>query len=205
MTNIIFMCYNASMKNYISKILISLGTLTLFLAVANSASAVTIIRTNYPTYEDCNSSWTTPVGCANRNNYSGGGYNTGYYNNQYAYNQYPTYTTQKQPVVNNYYYPTTTKTVNTSSTSTKSTTAQKTTTAKTTTKAKDNGDNSGEVKGASTGNDLTAMSLRGSGGFLPSSLWQWLIVIFLILIIIILMRLIVRHRNEVDKSEVHAH
>ena len=38
-------------------------------------------------------------------------------------------------------------------------------------------------------NNLSALSLNGSGGFMPSSVWQWLAVIFLILVIIIIARM----------------
>ena len=38
-------------------------------------------------------------------------------------------------------------------------------------------------------NGLAALSLNGSGGFMPSSVWQWLLVVFLILIVIIIARM----------------
>ena len=37
-------------------------------------------------------------------------------------------------------------------------------------------------------NGIAALSLAGSGGFMPSSVWQWLLVILLILVIVILAR-----------------
>ncbi len=40
-----------------------------------------------------------------------------------------------------------------------------------------------------TNNNLSALSLNGSGGFMPSSVWQWILIVFLILIIIIIARL----------------
>ncbi len=43
-----------------------------------------------------------------------------------------------------------------------------------------------------TTNDLAALSLAGSGGFMPSSVWQWLFVILLILAVIILFRMLTR-------------
>ncbi|MEI6659951.1 MAG: hypothetical protein WCK91_00830 [bacterium] len=43
-----------------------------------------------------------------------------------------------------------------------------------------------------TTDGLTALSLRGSGSFMPSSVWQWLFVIILLLAIIILARLIIK-------------
>lgn len=37
-------------------------------------------------------------------------------------------------------------------------------------------------------NGLTALSFKGSGGFMPSSIWQWILVVLLILAIIIIAR-----------------
>ena len=42
-------------------------------------------------------------------------------------------------------------------------------------------------------NDLTALSFQGSGGFMPSSIWQWMLVVVFILIIIIIARLFKKH------------
>lgn len=53
-------------------------------------------------------------------------------------------------------------------------------------------------------NELTALSLRGSGSFMPSSIWQWLLVVFLILVIIILSRILTR-RHEVHEVHNVAH
>ncbi len=52
---------------------------------------------------------------------------------------------------------------------------------------------------------LTALSIRGSGGFMPSSIWQWLLVIFLILVIIIIARMLTRptHHHEVHTVTAH--
>lgn len=50
----------------------------------------------------------------------------------------------------------------------------------------------------SNGSELTALSLNGSGSFMPSSVWQWFIVIFLILVIVIISRMLTRgpeHHN----------
>jgi len=41
-------------------------------------------------------------------------------------------------------------------------------------------------------NDLAALSLAGTGGFMPSSVWQWLFVILLILAVIILFRMLTK-------------
>lgn len=55
-------------------------------------------------------------------------------------------------------------------------------------------------------NDLTALSLAGSGGFMPSSVWQWILVIFLILIIIILARQFSKKKtSHADPHTAHAH
>jgi hypothetical protein len=60
-----------------------------------------------------------------------------------------------------------------------------------------------------TSNDLTALSLRGSGSFMPSSLWQWMIVVILILLIIILARMLTRghivHHYEDNNHGAPAH
>ena len=56
------------------------------------------------------------------------------------------------------------------------------------------------------GNDLAALSLQGSGGFMPSSVWQWILVVFLILIIIILARKFSKkHTSHEDPHTAHAH
>lgn len=50
-----------------------------------------------------------------------------------------------------------------------------------------------------TGNGLTALSVAGSGGFMPSSVFQWFLIILLILGIIIIARMLTRS----DHHEVH--
>lgn len=59
----------------------------------------------------------------------------------------------------------------------------------------------------SQGNEITALSLRGSGGFMPSSIWQWILVVILILTIIIIARMFVRkpHPADHDNHVAHAH
>lgn len=53
--------------------------------------------------------------------------------------------------------------------------------------------NSGFTNGyQSVGTGITALSLKGSGGFMPSSIWQWIFVIILILVIIIVARTLTR-------------
>ncbi len=54
-----------------------------------------------------------------------------------------------------------------------------------------------------TNSDLTALSLNGSGGFMPSSIWQWLLVVLLILAIIIIARMIGRKSNSHNAHPAH--
>lgn len=115
----------------------------------------------------------------------------------------PIYATTPTPIVNNYY--TTPAPVVASSTNTVTTPATTQT------------DNSVNVKNANTtdgtlkpltdtaGNNLTALSLNGSGGFMPSSVWQWLLVIALILIIIIIARILGRKPAANSPHGVPAH
>lgn len=54
-------------------------------------------------------------------------------------------------------------------------------------------------------NDLAALSLQGSGGFMPSSVWQWLFVILLILAIIIIARMLGRAPAHHETHTVATH
>ncbi len=208
------------MKNYISKILITLGTLTIFLVGANFASAFTYSNYSYDS-TNCSSSWTTPIGCSNSSGYSQYNYNqpNGYNNQQYAYNnnQYSNNQTDKTPVINNYYYQINpaskapTKTVNkkvvsstsvkTNSNSNSNKVVKKNTTNNTTNVVKTEKTN--KDKFYSSG--LTALSLHGSNSFIPDTFWQWLMVVVLILIIVILTRLINKtvHRKKDSITPVH--
>lgn len=57
---------------------------------------------------------------------------------------------------------------------------------------------------AGSNSNLTALALNGSGGFMPSSVWQWIIVVFLILVIIIIIRIMIRKPDEIhEHHEVH--
>ncbi len=57
---------------------------------------------------------------------------------------------------------------------------------------------------AGKNSELTALAFNGSGGFMPSSVWQWIIVVFLILIIIIIIRVIIKKPDEIhEHHEVH--
>jgi len=193
------------MKNYITKILISIGTLSLIFIGANSVSAL-----------DCNSTWTTPVGCNSgyiEYDYFDQSYNQPYNQyDQYGYTQ-PVPTTQyrvvqsqaQRPVVNNYYYQTTgstNKVASSTTTKTVAKTTDKTDTSSSDKSATDNQNDSEDVFNSDQSyyNGLTALSFRGDGGFLPSSFWQWLLVIVLILAIVIIVRLI----NRSSYKEVHS-
>lgn len=195
------------MNKYISKILIVLAVITLSLTFTGSA------RAEYPTLKDCvDATWTTPVGCDKvmaryYAGYYSNGYDYGYTTTQYAYTQpvQPTQYAYAQPiqsgapVVNNYYYktnPTTTKT--TTSTTVKSAT---TGSSSSDTAVKSNTSSTQEEADESQtfNNNLPALAFAGSGGFLPSSFWQWLLVAVLILAIVILVRLI----NRSTHKEVH--
>ena len=49
-----------------------------------------------------------------------------------------------------------------------------------------------QATGTNIGNSIPALSMKGSGGFLPSSVWQWIFVVILILVIIIISRSFVK-------------
>lgn len=136
----------------------------------------------------------------------------------------PTQVATAPSVVNNYYYPTTyTAPKAATTTSTNTTSTQKTTTDNNTVTPTTNTTNgtsydntsSGNGLGASaynsygqaTDNGITALSLRGSGSFMPSSIWQWIFVIILILAIIIIARMLTRKPNLIvqEAHSAHAH
>jgi len=70
-------------------------------------------------------------------------------------------------------------------------------------------DNTKEVNNnlddSANNNGITALSLRGSGSFMPSSIWQWLLVIVLILVIIIIARTFVKKPSPGDHDTHAAH
>lgn len=124
-------------------------------------------------------------------------------------------------VVNNYYYPAPTapkSTATTTTTTTPKTVAsatpsgtRNTVTGNTNGSTGFNGNGvNGSTLGASAyngtnGSDITALSLNGSGSFMPSSVWQWLLVIALILIIIIISRMFVHKASPADHAAHAAH
>lgn len=186
------------MENKITKNLIILGAIIFTLAFTNQAQAYC------QRYAFSNK--LVDRHCVEENdyyqNYETSSTGTTSYNDQTS--------SSKTSVVNNYYYPT--KYVSPEvATNTNTSTANKTV---------DNYSNSNTGKnvysnslGASaydsnqTGNGITALSLRGSGSFMPSSIWQWILVVILILIIIIIARMFVRKPNPADHDNhvVHAH
>ena len=141
---------------------------------------------------------------------------------QYSYYQASGYNTSTQPqpqpkttsVVNNYYQTapaTTAKTTTSTTTDTtnKNTTTNNTDTTGTNTVGYNNSLGASAYNGSSqaSGNGLTALSLAGSGGFMPSSIWQWIFVIILILVIVIISRMLINNRQTVlqESHIVHAH
>jgi hypothetical protein len=109
--------------------------------------------------------------------------------------------TTANSVSSNTYYPT-----QSVATVKKSTTSKSTTNVSNTSTSNTNDANSGNVLGASAYNSgITALSLRGSGGFMPSSIWQWLLVIILILIIIVISRSLVKKPSPGDHDTHVAH
>lgn len=55
-----------------------------------------------------------------------------------------------------------------------------------------------------TNNGLTALSLAGSGGFMPSSIWQWILVVLLIFAIIVIARMLSRpEHHEIHGVSAH--
>lgn len=66
----------------------------------------------------------------------------------------------------------------------------------------DQGQVTGSLYPNTSTNELTALSLNGSGGFMPSSIWQWFLVVLLILAIVIIFRMLVR---KPEHHEIHTH
>ncbi|HLP86969.1 MAG TPA: hypothetical protein VK153_03825 [Candidatus Paceibacterota bacterium] len=143
-----------------------------------------------------------------------------YYYPQQVATANTTSTTATKPtsqVVNNYYYYQTPSTAKTSTTSTTGTYTYPSSTTSTsngsTTGGVINGVNTANNLGASaynpyaqvSGNGIPALTLRGSGGFMPSSIWQWILVVFLILAIIVLARMFVKKPSPADHDAHGAH
>lgn len=189
------------MKNKTIKNIIAVGTLALLLGVSQTASAyVPGLWDPQVRQVNPNPTFSTVVSSA--------------------------YTT---PVVNQNTTTTTTTTNNNNSNTVTTTSAPKQTVAKQTktvtrnTVARSNVNNSGynnngfvnsnnnqgQIQGSlypnNNGNELTALSINGSGGFMPSSLWQWMLVVLLILVIIIIARMLTRKPEHHEIHTVTAH
>ena len=227
MTKGMLICYNTPMENTITKrFILVLGIVIFGFAMVKSVSAAynpIYAFSNNPVSFQSNSS---------ADFYGNGGYPYPqnnyqnpqsqypvpyYYPQQVAYNNTaPVAATTAKPttsVVNNYYYqtaPATTKTSTTSTTGTYTYPSSSTTSNSNIPQGVVNGVNTGNNLGASaynpygqvTDNGIPALSLRGSGGFMPSSIWQWILVIFLILAIIVLARMFVKKPSPSD-HDVH--
>lgn len=200
MTNSILICYNIPMmKNKTTKNLIILGAIVFSFAFANNAFAYTCVGyTCYDSYNPTYSSGYSP-------SYNPRNVPQNNYQDYYAYNPNVVQNVQNvqtpTPVVNNYYYPTTTRVVTstvpsaTTTNTTTNTTNNTTTTPTETPVVVDSSNPTGNNLGASAAG-ITALSLRGSGSFMPSSIWQWMLVVILILAIIIIARIMIRKSQE---------
>lgn len=146
-------------------------------------------------------------------------YNSNFSSSQYAFYQQSGYNTNnnvpdtesKTSIVNNYYQtvPAVAKTNTSSTTNTSNTSTNKNTENTNVNDTNTQGYSSGlgaSAYGSQTGNDITALSLRGSGSFMPSSIWQWIFVIILILVIVIIARMLTNKPMVLQESHVsHTH
>jgi hypothetical protein len=142
----------------------------------------------------------------NNNSYydSGYSYNTPTYYQQSTSNTYYVPTTQPDTyVVNNYYY----QSPNTPTTNTNTTSNTKATTTTKNDNTNDVSDNENfsdlNNNDQNDGNGITALAINGSGGFMPSSIWQWMLVVILILTIIVISRMLVKKPSPAD-HDLHA-
>jgi hypothetical protein len=190
------------MKNITKKLTIILGAIIFSFALVNSVSAYShyAYSTDPVGYElDSNSPiyyYQQPV---NINPIY-----PPYYQQPVVITPTVTTTTATKPttsVVNNYYYQTAPATTKTTTTNTSNNTTSGTPTYIPATSSTTNGLGASAYNGynqATIGNGITALSLKGSGGFMPSSIWQWIIVVVLILIIIIIARMFVHKPDPAD-------
>jgi len=189
LTSWVVICYNNKMKNKTVKNLIILGTIIFSFSFANGAFA---------------SSYGTGY---HSSSYHGDGADVGYSTSRYTSNSsdYLASQNSEPTVVNNYYYGS--QTSKTSSATTSPATVAKSnidsvsnTLNKENSSLDSNSSLSDNLLGASAANGLTALSLRGSGGFMPSSIWQWIFVAILILVIITLIRILAHGSKKVVAS-----
>lgn len=190
LTKGVLICYNTFMKIKTIKNLIILGTIVFSFGIAGNSSAYSCSG-----YEcDYNSSYGYRS--------VGSGYDAENYDDSNS-------NINERTIVNNYYYGTPSS-VNKNSTSNSSDSVKNTgndsSSDNLNTDSEDLGIlNDSDVKsnllGASAASGLTALSLRGSGGFMPSSIWQWILAGILLLVIIILIRVLINNSNK--KSSHH--
>ena len=209
------------MDNKITKNLIIFGAIIFSLTMVNNVSAACktyafsnecIVNQNYS-----QNNYYPPTGYYEQTVYGYNSYNSN--NNNNSNNIYNPITQNTQPVpavVNNYYYPQVAQrtivtpepkvvTVTAPKTFIPATTVKDTTTNNTTSV---NGYNPNSYNGSipATGGGLTALSVRGSGSFMPSSIWQWIFVIILILVIIIISRMFINKPIVGQESHIqHSH
>jgi len=179
------------MENKITKNLIILGAIVFSFILTNNVDAG---------YYHYNYSATSTDPVYYEYNYPSSPDSSYYYGSTSAYNS--SSSTDGKTVINNYYNTATAtkvKTTATEKTTTDTSDSDKETSASV---AKANADYTNNL-GASAGNGITALSLRGSGGFMPSSIWQWIFVVILILVVVILARLITK-KPAVVEEEIHA-
>ena len=190
------------MENKLSnKLIVTLGAIIVFFALAGSVKASYVTNYAYSTdpvgyeYQPAMPYYQQPSVVNNPI------YPQYYQQPQYVYYQQPTTTTTTAKpttsVVNNYYYQTpATKTTTTSTTPIvyvpTTTTTQSAIPANVEPAIPSNNLGASAYNPyAQTGNGITALSLRGSGSFMPSSIWQWILVVILILAIIVIARMFV--------------
>jgi len=187
------------MTNKVTKNLIILGAIIFSLILTNNVFA------DYNPYDSTN--WLRPVTSSTSDNYYYD-YNGNY--GQSGYNQSSTYdsNTGRPTTINNYYYQAIPKNTSETNTTNKvaTTTSSKTVTDNTynTNESDNNNLDDSAYNGQDNGNNITALSLRGSGGFMPSSIWQWFLVVILILVIIVISRMLIRKKQNTTMQESHA-
>lgn len=218
LTKGILICYNTSMNNKTLKNLIAIGIFAFFVMGVNNVNASDIGKRPYtPRY--VNPAYVTPIYNTDAYSYGETQYNYAQ-QEPYTYVQaQPQIKYIEQPVRTEIRYipatSTTTSTNNTYSNQGASVVRANTSTNQTRTYTSTNTgsrgntgeyvsyDANGQMISASAyngynngqqvvydDNGVTALSVRGSGGFMPSSVWQWLLLIILILAIVIVARMV---------------
>lgn len=185
------------MKNKTLKNLIALASFAIFFVCANSALAyVPGVYEPQRTYNNTGAAFTELPTVYSTYQYTSTANQANYTNTQ---NNQPTYLPS---ATNTNYVPTSTNTVrqNTTTGYTNNYVAPTPVNYNNTSSVNSNSNvdryNDGLTAAAydsqNAGSQITALALNGSGGFMPSSVWQWIIVVFLILIIIIIIRVMMK-------------